>query len=171
MRRWSAGWSAWRQVSASCRTPWKSCSARCLKGGPVEKWVGQIGEGLEKFAGYVGTPEFQESVRLFVDGIGKIGEKIADVVKWFGDPELVAQRDASRARAQVLREERASGKATAISSSGASSGSATSHLTSFSAWCGSARAAAIRPSVQGGRWPVPDHAGHGAAPMAPTRRN
>ncbi len=54
------------------------------KGGTLERWVGNIDTALEKFAGYIGTEDFQRNVRDFVNGIGKIAAAIGGVVSYIG---------------------------------------------------------------------------------------
>lgn len=54
-------------------------------GGPVQRWVEQLGAALEKFAKYVGTKDFQQNVETFVDGVGKIAGVIGDAVALFAD--------------------------------------------------------------------------------------
>ncbi len=59
------------------------------KGGTLEHWVGNIDEALEKFAGYIGTDEFQKNVRDFVTGIGKIAAAIGGLVSYVGGGDSV----------------------------------------------------------------------------------
>lgn len=96
------------------------------KGGPLEKWITQAGNALEKFAGYVGTDDFQQKVRAFVEGIGAIGAAIGRLGSWFGGGEAIGGKGVrdraawSRRHAEgvktagELRRERAEGKATAL---------------------------------------------------------
>lgn len=49
----------------------------------VKKWMDQLGEGLEKFAGYIATPEFERNITTFVAGIGDLGKAIGGFVTWF----------------------------------------------------------------------------------------
>ena len=55
------------------------------KGGPIEQWVTKLDGALEKFAGYVGTEDFQKNVRDFVNGIAKIASAIGGAVGWLGE--------------------------------------------------------------------------------------
>lgn len=43
-----------------------------------------ITKGLEQFASYVGTPQFQEDLRSFVDGISFAAKKIVSALRFFG---------------------------------------------------------------------------------------
>jgi hypothetical protein len=47
-------------------------------------WIKKVDVGLEKFAGYVGTPEFQKSVESFVEGLSKLASTVWRFVQWFG---------------------------------------------------------------------------------------
>jgi transglycosylase-like protein with SLT domain len=51
------------------------------------KWLQNVDDALEKFAGYIGTDDFQRKVENFVDGIGAAGAALA---KWFGGPQTGA---------------------------------------------------------------------------------
>ena len=55
------------------------------KGGPIEQWVTKLDGALEKFAGYVGTEDFQKNVRDFVNGIAKIASAIGGAIGWLGE--------------------------------------------------------------------------------------
>jgi hypothetical protein len=48
----------------------------------IRRWMDQAGKGLETFASYVGTPEFQKNVEDGVKAIGAFGTAVSDVVKW-----------------------------------------------------------------------------------------
>lgn len=89
-------------------------------GGPVERWVTQLGSALERFANYVGTEEFMDKVQTFVNGIGKIADKIGSVAGWFADsdPDLQREREERNKRVQKLRDARKNGTATAWSQLG-----------------------------------------------------
>lgn len=86
------------------------------KGGPLERWITAAADGIERFAGYMGKPEFQEDVGKFVDGVGKMAAAVGKFVSWFSgpDPEVAAQRSATRGRVDKLREDRAEGKSSAF---------------------------------------------------------
>jgi len=47
-------------------------------------WIKKVDVGLEKFAGYVGTPEFQKNVESFVEGLSKLASTVWRFVQWFG---------------------------------------------------------------------------------------
>jgi len=88
---------------------------RSFLGSPLlGKWMKDLDEGLEKFAGYIGTEDFSNKVGDFVNGIGKLASAVVTAVSWISgsDPELRAQRDARSQRVTKLRRERAEGKAT-----------------------------------------------------------
>lgn len=50
----------------------------------VEKWIAGAATGLEKFAGYIGTPEFEKNVQGLVSGLGDLVSAVGSAVKWFG---------------------------------------------------------------------------------------
>jgi hypothetical protein len=86
-------------------------AAFVVKGGPLEKWIGDVGAGLERFAGYVGTEDFAAKVGSFVTGIGNMAAAIGRVLSWFGGPAtgethgtVASVRDRAR-RAREVREE------------------------------------------------------------------
>jgi len=58
-----------------------------LKSPALEKWLDEAGKGLEKFAGYVGTPEFEKQVKGFVEAIGNAADWLAEHAKWFMSPD------------------------------------------------------------------------------------
>ena len=49
----------------------------------LEKWITAVDSALEKFAGYIGTDEFQDNVKSFVTGLANLVEGIGSAVKWF----------------------------------------------------------------------------------------
>jgi hypothetical protein len=62
----------------------------------LKKWIDGAALGLEKFASYVGTEEFQSKVRNFVTGLGVIADKTASVISglgWGSDPGAKGIRD------------------------------------------------------------------------------
>jgi Transglycosylase SLT domain len=83
----------------------------------LERWIGQVDKALEKFAGYVGTPDFEQQVRTFVEGLGKIASAVAGAVSWVAgsDPQVASQRAVATRNASQLRTDRASGRASAWS--------------------------------------------------------
>ena len=52
------------------------------KGGPLEQWLGVLDDGIERFAKYIGTDDFQADVKGFVDGIGTIARAVVKVAAW-----------------------------------------------------------------------------------------
>jgi hypothetical protein len=50
----------------------------------LKDWIIGLGTGLEKFAGYVGTDEFQDGVKKFADGVVKVGNALARFSGWLG---------------------------------------------------------------------------------------
>jgi hypothetical protein len=54
-----------------------------LKSPALEKWLDKAGKRLETFAKYVGTAEFEKSVKGFVETIGAAADWIAEHAKWF----------------------------------------------------------------------------------------
>ena len=58
----------------------------------VKKWMQDIGEGLDKFAKIVGTPEFRKTVEDFAADLGSLVSSIAAAAKWiFGSAPPGAQ--------------------------------------------------------------------------------
>lgn len=55
-----------------------------LEAPKLKEWIEGAGKGLKTFADYIGTPEFSERVKKFVDGLGQLGDKIEKFVGWFG---------------------------------------------------------------------------------------
>lgn len=49
-------------------------------GGPLEKWITKAGDGLEKFATYIGTDSFESNIKNFVDGAAKLANGVAWIV-------------------------------------------------------------------------------------------
>lgn len=84
-----------------------------LQAPKLKEWMDDLGTGLEKFAKYVVSDDFQTAVKDFVEGLGTIGAGIAKVAKWFGDPDRARESDERAARVKKLRDERAAGGASA----------------------------------------------------------
>ena len=81
----------------------KVAGAFLEQGGPLERWITKLDVALEKFADYVGTPEFQNNVRDFVNGVGKIASILGGFVTRFGGGEShpgASIRDRAQHRAQ-----------------------------------------------------------------------
>lgn len=78
----------------------------------VKKWMDQLGEGLEKFAGYVGTPEFERNVATFARGLGKIASAFGTFFGWVAgtDPEVAAARSSTSENVSGMRKARQEGK-------------------------------------------------------------
>lgn len=49
----------------------------------LKKWLTSIDQGLEKFAGYIGTDKFAQDVHGFVDGLGNLVSAVGSAAKWF----------------------------------------------------------------------------------------
>lgn len=49
-----------------------------------QKWMDELGPGIEKFAKYIGGDDFQKDVKSFADGIGTLAEKIAAGLRFLG---------------------------------------------------------------------------------------
>lgn len=67
------------------------------KGGPVERWIGKAGEGLETFAKYVADPAFEKDVRSFIEGVGQMADAVGKFVNWLGPKVKTAATVASGA--------------------------------------------------------------------------
>lgn len=65
----------------------------------LEKWIGQVDKGLEKFAAYIGTDEFSTKVGNFVTGIGQLASAVGSAVTW-----IVGKLPADAAAGGVLGE-------------------------------------------------------------------
>jgi hypothetical protein len=86
----------------------------------IKKWLDEADKGLEKFAGYIGTEDFQRSVETFVKGLGALGNMVWNFVSRFGggsgehadvrDRVKWARRETDGRSAAQLRLERANGK-------------------------------------------------------------
>lgn len=78
------------------------------------EWIKKVGDGLESFAKYIGTEDFQSDVRGFAEGVGKIARAIGNALSWLGgsDPEVAEQRKRTSNNADQLRRDRAEGRAT-----------------------------------------------------------
>lgn len=48
----------------------------------LKEWIDGAGKGLERFASYVGTDEFQEKVKRVVWAVGELADKIGAAVSW-----------------------------------------------------------------------------------------
>lgn len=48
------------------------------------RWIGEVDQALEQFAGYIGTDDFRQKAKSFVDGLGALGGAIARFIGWFG---------------------------------------------------------------------------------------
>lgn len=48
----------------------------------LEKWIKDVGDALETFAGYVGTEKFQQNVKDFAKGVGDLAEAVGAAAKW-----------------------------------------------------------------------------------------
>jgi hypothetical protein len=75
------------------------------------EWIEKAGKGLETFANYIGTEEFRNDVKGFVDGVGKIAKVIGETFGWVtgSDPQVAAKRGTDKETRNQLREERAAG--------------------------------------------------------------
>lgn len=60
------------------------------KGGPLERWITAAGAGIEKFAGYIGKPEFEKDVKSFIDSVGRMADAVGRVVGFLGSPPVKA---------------------------------------------------------------------------------
>ena len=67
------------------------------KGGPLDRWITEFGGALEKFAGYVGTDDFQEKVKNFAEGVAAMAEAIGAFVERWGPKVRTAANVASGA--------------------------------------------------------------------------
>jgi hypothetical protein len=70
-----------------------------LKSPALEKWLDKAGAGLEKFASYVGTPEFEDSVKGFVKTIGEAADWLQAHLAWFQTPDKGGAHISDRVRA------------------------------------------------------------------------
>jgi hypothetical protein len=70
-----------------------------LKSPALEKWLDQAGKGLEKFAGYVGTDEFADKVKTFVERIGDAADWLSEHLAWFQTPDKGGAHMSDRVRA------------------------------------------------------------------------
>lgn len=55
-----------------------------LKSDSVKEWIDATAGGLHQFADYVGSKEFKEDTKSFVEGVGALSHKITDVLKMLG---------------------------------------------------------------------------------------
>jgi hypothetical protein len=88
------------------------------------EWIKKLDAGVEKFAGYIGTPDFQKNVESFVEGLSKLASTVWRFVSWFGGTGGGAHVGDRAKWAQLhhmgvktageLRAERAAGGATAL---------------------------------------------------------
>ena len=51
----------------------------------LKKDINDLASALEKFAGFVGTPQFADDVKNFVTGVSTMGDALISVVTWLGD--------------------------------------------------------------------------------------
>jgi Transglycosylase SLT domain len=65
----------------------------------LQKWLDQAGAGLEKFAGYVGTDEFADKVKTFVERIGDAADWLSEHLAWFQSPDKGGAHMSDRVRA------------------------------------------------------------------------
>jgi hypothetical protein len=65
----------------------------------LQKWLDQAGAGLEKFAGYVGTDEFADKVKTFVERIGDAADWLSEHLAWFQSPDKGGAHISDRVRA------------------------------------------------------------------------
>lgn len=68
----------------------------------LKAFIDEAASGLERFATYIGTPQFGQDVKDFVDGIGAMAHKIADALKWLG---IIPDADAKPADKPAPRPE------------------------------------------------------------------
>ncbi len=71
-----------------------------LSSDKLRGWIEKFGEGLETFAKYVGTDEFQENVKGFVAGVGKVASAVAWLVGKLPDGESSARSSRMETLAQ-----------------------------------------------------------------------
>lgn len=50
----------------------------------LKGWLTSLDEGIEKFASYIGTPDFDQKVRGFVDDIGALASGVHSALQWLG---------------------------------------------------------------------------------------
>jgi hypothetical protein len=50
----------------------------------INEWLRKLGKGIEDFATYIGTPEFQQNVRIFVDSVGQLASKTVSALRFLG---------------------------------------------------------------------------------------
>ncbi|WP_439925678.1 hypothetical protein [Nitrobacter sp. JJSN] len=72
----------------------------------------KLGKGIEHFADFIGSHEFQNNLKTFASGVGIIAGKIGGFVSWMGGGPGNAAYEESKTNAQKLRDDRASGRAT-----------------------------------------------------------
>lgn len=81
-----------------------------LQSDTLVNWLKELDDGVEKFARYIGTPEFQKNVEDFVIRIGEAASALGRFLSWFGgspassSPHGASVRDRGR-RAGWLRDE------------------------------------------------------------------
>lgn len=56
----------------------------------LQVWLGKLDIGIEKFATYIGTDEFQSNVKAFVEGIGTVAKAVLRVARWLVPNETPA---------------------------------------------------------------------------------
>lgn len=85
-----------------------------LQAAKARGWIEQISKGLERFAKYIGSDEFQKNVVAFAGDVEVLASKVGTFLSWIAgtDPDLAAQRKAAQDRAMRLYKDRQEGKAT-----------------------------------------------------------
>jgi hypothetical protein len=75
-----------------------------LKSPALEKWLDKAGAGLEKFASYVGTDDFLNKVKSFVDGLSAIADWLGEHISWFAPDKPTGAHMSDRIRAGHQKE-------------------------------------------------------------------
>lgn len=70
-----------------------------LKSPALEKWLDKAGAGLEKFASYVGTDEFANTVKGLVENLGAFADWMAEHIAWFAPNKPTGAHISDRTRA------------------------------------------------------------------------
>lgn len=84
----------------------KVVRAFLVEGGPLGKWIKVAGDGLERFAGYIGTPEFGKNVGDFVKGVGELASSVAGAARFLG---LIGPSEEETKRRQAMPQGGSSG--------------------------------------------------------------
>lgn len=50
----------------------------------LKEWIESLGKGIEKFATYIGSSEFENNVRDFVDDVSALAHAIVNALRWLG---------------------------------------------------------------------------------------